>query len=97
MSAGQKIARAAMWAGIGLTVVLVVGTLLFVHAESTWVHPKAMGPEESFRYSTTGTEIVPLPVFKVLPTLFPEQFQPGGPAAGDWNTGRGTISVPVVL
>jgi len=84
MSAGQKIARAAMWAGIGLTVVLVVGTLLFVHAESTWVHPKAMGPEESFRYSTTGTEIVPLPVFKVLPTLFPEQFQPGGPAAGDW-------------
>jgi hypothetical protein len=84
MITGQKIARAAMWGAIGLTSVLVVGTLGFVLVEGTWVKAKSMGPEESFRFSSTGTEIAPLPVFQVLPILFPDQFQPGGPAAGDW-------------
>jgi mono/diheme cytochrome c family protein len=86
-----KIARGVMYTSIGLTAVLLIATLLFVHAESTWVHPKSMGPEESFRYSTTGTEIMPLPVFQVLPVLFPDQFQPGGPGAGDWIDQYGFI------
>ena len=86
-----KIARGAMYTGIGFTGLLVVATLLFVHAEGTWVHPRSMGPEESFRYSTTGTEIMPLPVFEVLPVLFPDQFQPGGAAAGDWIDQYGFI------
>lgn len=83
MTLKQKIARFAMIAAIGLTAVLVCATLGFVYAEGTWVHSKSMGAEESFRYGTTGTEIMPLPVFQVLPALFPDQFQPGGPAAGD--------------
>ncbi|MEO6923495.1 MAG: hypothetical protein ABI142_06695, partial [Bryocella sp.] len=79
----RKLARGAMWASIGITSVLLVGTLAFMHTESSWVEAKSMGPEDSFRFSTTGTEIMPLPVFEVLPALFPDQFQPGGPADGD--------------
>lgn len=91
MTLGQKLARAAMWSSIVLTAVLVAGTLWFVHAEGTWVHSRALNPEESFRFATTGTEIMPLPVFKVLPELFPDQFQPGGPQAGDWIEQYGFI------
>src|SRR5579875_1204823 len=91
MTFKQKLARAAMWSGIGLTAVLLAATMLFMHAESTWVHPQSMNPHDSFLYSSTGTEIMPLPVFKVLPILFPDQFQPGGPQAGDWIEQYGFI------
>ena len=80
----EKLARSSMWVAVCVTAFLLVATLLFVHAESTWVHTRAMGPEETFHYSSTGTELMPLQVFQVLPTLFPDQFQPGGAAAGDW-------------
>jgi len=76
--------RAAAWVGIVGTALLLAATLLFIHAESTWVHVRTMEPEEAFHYSSTGTELMPLPVFQVLPILFPDQFQPGGAAAGDW-------------
>ena len=76
--------RSVMWLGIVITALLLAATLLFIHAESTWVHTRTMGPEEAFHYSSTGTELMPLPVFQVLPILFPDQFQPGGAAAGDW-------------
>ena len=86
-----RLGRGLMIAGVGVTAVLLVATLLFVYAESTWVHASAADPEHSFLYATTGTEIMPLPVFQVLPYLFPDQFQPGGAAAGDWIQQYGLI------
>ena len=91
MTLRQKLVRGAMIVAIGLTAMLLLATMLFMHAESTWVHPQSLNAEQSFLYSTTGTEIMPLPVFKVLPTLFPDQFQPGGPGAGDWIEQYGFI------
>jgi hypothetical protein len=35
--------------------------------------------------------IMPLAVLRVLPSMFPEQFQPGGPEAGDWIAQFGFI------
>lgn len=80
----QKFVRAALVGANVIAAALLLSTLLFVSAESRWVHPKSLNPEESFRFSTTGTEIMPLPVFVALPVLFPDQFQPAGPTAGDW-------------
>jgi hypothetical protein len=91
MSFWTKIARGTMYAANVLTAVLLVATFVFMYAESTWVHPQSSGPQQSFLYSTTGTEIMPLPVFQVMPALFPDQFQPGGPAAGDWIDQYGFI------
>jgi hypothetical protein len=87
----SKLGRGLMQGGIGVTAALLVAALLFVYAESTWVHASAADPEHSFLYATTGTEIMPLPVFQVLPYLFPDQFQPGGAAAGDWIQQYGLI------
>jgi len=86
-----RFVRGAMIGAISVTALLLLATLSFIYVESTWVHPRAMSPEESFHYSTTGTELMPLPVFQVLPTLFPDQFQPGGAAAGDWINQYGFI------
>ena len=91
MTLWPKVARGAMYAACGVTAMLLCATFLFMHAESTWVHPRSLDAEQSFLHSTTGTEIMPLPVFQVLPTLFPDQFQPGGPAAGDWIDQYGFI------
>jgi hypothetical protein len=52
--------------------------------ERSWVDPEPANPRDFFLQGSTGTEIMPLAVFQVLPTLFPEEFQPAGPAAGDW-------------
>jgi mono/diheme cytochrome c family protein len=52
--------------------------------EPTWVSKEPSTPKDYFLYGSTGTELVPLPVFQVLPDLFPAQFQPAGPEAGDW-------------
>jgi hypothetical protein len=68
--------------------ILVTAGLLFVagvlYAETTWVKKVERTPVEEFLYGSTGTEILPLLVFQVLPDLFPEHFQPAGPKAGDW-------------
>jgi hypothetical protein len=60
----------------------LTGALLLI--QSTWVTRIERPPVEEFLYGSTGTEILPLVVFQVLPDLFPEHFQPAGPEAGDW-------------
>jgi hypothetical protein len=68
--------------------VVVTAALLFsagfLYAETTWVKRVERSPVEEFLYGSTGTEILPLLVFQVLPEVFPEHFQPAGPQAGDW-------------
>ena len=80
-----------------VTALLLVLTVGFVVLEGTWVEENTRGPEEAFLYGTIGAELMPLPVFRVLPELFPEHFQPGGEAAGDWvdqfGFNRGTPDV----
>jgi mono/diheme cytochrome c family protein len=83
-SKGRTWARRLQILAIALTVLLLAGTFAFLAAEATWAEPRERSPEEAFAYGTTGCEIMPLPVFTVLPELFPEHFQPAGPKAGDW-------------
>lgn len=75
----------------GLQLVVIAIAALFLAAvaaliawERSWVGKDPSTPEDYFRYGSTGTEIMPLAVLQVLPTLFPENFQPGGASAGDW-------------
>lgn len=65
----------------GLLLTAAVGLLLL---ELTWTGPEPASPRDYFLYGSTGTELMPLAVFQVLPALFPDNFQPAGPAAGDW-------------
>ncbi len=69
---------------ISLISILLVATLGFLCLESTWAKTELKKPEEAFFYGTIGTELMPLPAFKILPDLFPDQFQPAGQEAGDW-------------
>src|SRR5215813_14984672 len=69
---------------IALAGTVLVGTFALIFAESRWIDPNPSNPRDYFLYGSTGTELMPLAVFQVLPTLFPEQFQPAGEAAGDW-------------
>ncbi len=62
----------------------LAAVIFLIYQESTWVTPEPATPRDYFLYGSTGTELMPLPVFQVLPDLFPEQFQPAGQAAGDW-------------
>jgi hypothetical protein len=59
--------------------------------EKTFVAKEPGSPQAYFLYGSTGTELLPLPVFQVLPDLFPDQFQPAGKAAGDWITQFGFV------
>jgi hypothetical protein len=61
-----------------------MATVGLLFAEARWLKPKSLAPREAFLYGTTGCELMPLPVFQVLPSLFPDQFQPGGQDEGDW-------------
>jgi hypothetical protein len=88
------------WLHLGLIIVCVVllaVVFIFMAMESRWVHPRAMDKHEAFLRGSTGTELMPLAVFQVLPDLFPEDFQPAGASAGDWidqfGFNRGTPSV----
>ena len=83
-STGRRWVRALQITAIGLAALLLAGTFALLVAEGTWVEPHERTPEEAFSFGTTGCEMMPLPVFKTLPVLFPEHFQPGGPEAGDW-------------
>jgi hypothetical protein len=67
-----------------LTAVFLAAAVGFVILEKTWTGPEPTTPEQYFLYGSTGTELMPLPVFQVLPDLFPDQFQPAGKSAGDW-------------
>ncbi|HTQ58556.1 MAG TPA: hypothetical protein VMI94_29040 [Bryobacteraceae bacterium] len=51
-------------------------------------------PQEAFLYGSIGAEFMPLPVFQVLPDLFPDQMQPGGAGAGDWIDQFGFVRSP---
>ena len=92
---GWRTALRAMQ-GIGAAVValLLVALALFIWAESTWAPPKVNEPHVAFAEGSVGTEIVPLSVMKILPDMFPDQFQPGGPQAGDWITQFGFTRRP---
>lgn len=81
-----------------LAVVAIAASALFLSAvvalliaETRWVTPEPNTPSGYFLYGSTGTELMPLPVFQVLPDLFPDQFQPAGTQAGDWVTQFGFI------
>ena len=78
--------RPAQIALVALSAVVLVAVVFFLYKESTWAksRPKFATKQEAFLYGPTGTEIMPLSVFHVLPEMFPEHFQPDGPAAGDW-------------
>src|ERR1700722_5427478 len=72
-----------------IAAMVVAGLFLFavvglVAVEHTWVNPDPATPRDYFLYGSTGTELMPLPVFQILPGLFPDQFQPAGKDAGDW-------------
>ena len=82
---GGRLIRLIRILAIGITTVLLLTTLVFLFLESRWVEERpSPSPEEAFLYGLAGTEVLPLPVFKVLPFLFPDQFQPAGSEAGDW-------------
>src|SRR6266566_4572128 len=77
--------------GVGLSgafLAAVVGLLL---VERVWTTKEPQGPKEYFLYGSTGTELMPLPVFRVLPDLFPQDFQPAGQGAGDWISQFGFV------
>lgn len=71
-------------AAIALVCILIIGTFGFLYIESTWAKPVFRTPKEAFIHGSIGTELAPLPVFQVLPDLFPDQLQPAGKQAGDW-------------
>jgi RoxA-like, cytochrome c-like len=51
-------------------------------------------PQEFFELGSIGSEVVPSPVFVVLPELSPENFQPAGPDKGDWIDQFGFVRRP---
>lgn len=69
---------------ISVVALLLVLQIAFLIWESTWVKPKTFTKEEAFLHGSTGTELMPLSAFKVLPDMFPEYFHPAGKEAGDW-------------
>ena len=76
--------RALQITVIALTALFLTAVVTFLLLEKTWVGPEPTTAEGYFLYGSTGTELMPLPVFQVLPDLFPDQFQPAGKEAGDW-------------
>jgi len=71
-------------AAITVTALVLALAAGFVILEATWVTKEGQSPRDRFLYGSTGTELMPLQVFQVLPDLFPDQFQPAGKDAGDW-------------
>ena len=80
----QLAANAIAGMMLALAIVLVV-------AESTWASSAPSDAREAFLHASTGTELMPLPVFRVIFDLFPEHFQPAGPKAGSWMKQFGFI------
>jgi hypothetical protein len=63
-------------------ILLATGTLIY--RESGWAKPQFREPVDAFWNGSIGTEVMPLPVAVVLPSLAPQHFQPAGPDGGDW-------------
>lgn len=76
--------RAAQFVAVALTALALLAVALLIWLESTWARPVYREPQDAFRHSSIGTELMPLPVAHVLSELFPEHFQPGGEDQGDW-------------
>jgi mono/diheme cytochrome c family protein len=73
---------------------LLVATGVMLYVESGWTTPQSREPADAFRHGTIGTEVMPLPVAVVLPSLAPQHFQPAGPSAGDWIEQFGFLPNP---
>jgi len=71
------------FAAIALSSLILLKATAFLIVEPG-VHSRTRTDEEAFLRGPTGTDIMPLVVMHVLPEVFPENFQLGGPAAGDW-------------
>jgi cytochrome c5 len=80
----RSLARIALICANALVLVALVATAVLIRLERGWAKPVFRNAEEAFRHGTIGTELMPLPVALVLPDMFPDQFLPGGPEAGDW-------------
>ena len=80
----HKLSRIGLISANVLVLFALVVTGVFIRLERGWAKPVFRDPEQAFRHGTIGTELMPLPVAYVLPDLFPEHFQPGGPQGGDW-------------
>src|SRR5579859_4038749 len=76
--------RVSQMVAVAVSAVVLVAALGFVVLEKTWLGKEPSTPEDYFLYGSTGTELMPLPAFQVLPDIFPENFQPAGKDAGDW-------------
>ena len=76
--------RALQITAVVLTSIILAGTFGFLAVEKSWTTKEPSTPHEYFLYGSTGTELMPLVVFQILPTLFPDQFQPDGKDKGDW-------------
>lgn len=70
--------RVFSWLGIGLGALSLVLTGAFLCWEASWVERRELTPQEAFLTGTIGTEIAPLAVVKVLPSIVPEAFRPAG-------------------
>jgi hypothetical protein len=78
------VGRALRIAAVGLTALVLLATAAFLAVQVSWAEAPPRSDEENFLHGSIGTELMPLPVFLVLPEIFPDRFQPGGPGAGDW-------------
>jgi hypothetical protein len=61
-----------------IATVLLIATIGLIVLEKTWRKTTGpLGPKDAFFNGTIGTELLPLPVLQVLPSLFPEHFGEG--------------------
>lgn len=77
-----------------LAVSVLAFAFSFLWLQGTWVKPEFRDKQDAFFFGTIGTEIMPEAAFEALPELFPENFQPLGPEAGDWVKQFGFIRSP---
>src|SRR5436190_381287 len=88
----RKLIRVLQVTALGASALILLFVVVLLIAESRWNRPVEKPDEHSaFLYASTGTELMPKVVFDVLPDMFPDHFQPAGPAAGDWITQFGFI------
>jgi mono/diheme cytochrome c family protein len=83
------------WLQVGAIAVssaFLLAAMVFLIIEPSWVHTHTRTDEEAFLSGPTGTDMMPLVVMQVLPDMFPENFQPGGSAAGNWVRQFGFIA-----
>jgi hypothetical protein len=70
-SVGRTLCRAA----VGVTLVLMLATAVFVFVERSWARPRWFHSDQAtFVAGSIGTEFIPLPVLEVLPDIDPDRF-----------------------